>query len=780
MGFNLRKLALATALSATLGGPACSEKKPQSVWIVNPNIECPNGIAKTASYDAYGEIVLRCQQSTGSQITDVIQSTSDTTPTPPETHSSSDSSLDSTTAPEDSTDTISDTTITIESAPETNLSPLPEIISNYQKILGPGHHQLGFYYIDFSTFRIFGPYTPDSWDNPDSTAIDKYHDKNRLALQDQHDEITVDTKADFPVPIVIGHRDYKYEDIIQKRNRPHQGTTLYQFVQKTLNESYATSSLATTFSPEDSEYFKNLILKGLIAVESGWRTDATSPNGATGLLQIMPDSQKLLEQKGYIEKNLNLRNPQNAVKIALSLFKYHIDYIKEKVGADHFIFKPENARTIFIPLLITSYNQGQGRMLNIVQYLDNLNAKAKIPSHLYQDKDNSILNEETIIWLFSRYFNTQNNPSEIENLDATDTNFATQNRAMKDHGMQYFLKILALSSLSETNINSIFEQLTTATPGLAQFPNIKVPNNAKIEQFIKNHPSQNQKAILDKVRRDKEMFEQMRFTTTTGSASLGSIGTMEELIDYLDKNPDRFSWPEEEGMHYLAFDHGEIPQTARRVLRKSQLPTIQELYLNLNRILTEAGLPEDHFCVPIINSTVRSRVNNAGQPSASPTSFHLSLNAIDLNQYKFRVFRKTEDEWVYQDQKMSTAFLNALQQALYQHAQQGDIAVRFHGGHGHLVLFPSPLQTVAPASEQPQHIAIRIGHRRLIDALIDANIKIPGFDYTKTHDRKYKTQFARSQQYRLWIRALKKADSGNPHKTYRSGDTIKVDKSHRR
>ena len=123
--------------------------------------------------------------------------------------------------------------------------------------------------------------------------------------------------------------------------------------------------------PDTIEDELKMLLVGLAAQESQYNIHAKSPVGAKGLLQFMPET---WESFGYNQNETSSTSKQvlAAGKLFLEQYnyfernkKFELDYIKKNYfQGDEESFE----RYFYVPLMINSFNSGQGRMGKVMSW----------------------------------------------------------------------------------------------------------------------------------------------------------------------------------------------------------------------------------------------------------------------------------------------------------------------------------------------------------------------------------------------------------------------------
>ncbi len=325
--------------------------------------------------------------------------------------------------------------------PEAAGSPeyLGAILNVYSYALGPGHTTKGYYYIDLTdNFKPYGPF-PENADDQD------FHQHNREHIQQTSKSLNafVDEKHDQPVSLVFGLENHTFEQKFALSRAEYKDGTLLGKTAESFDWYFANSQLKNLLlATGNDQYFRDLVIYGLVAQESGWNRNIDSVSGAKGLFQAMDGTMDHLVQLGLLPEGMNPYNPEQATAFAVVLFDRHLEYLIRNVTNDNLLFKRENIKTLLIPLLLTSFNAGMGRLVNLAQYLIGLHEDGSIPEEFYIDRTIPTFNDNAIIHLLSRAYTLTGTTKLVEGT-AADTQFQENNRGFGKDGAQYFLKIFA-------------------------------------------------------------------------------------------------------------------------------------------------------------------------------------------------------------------------------------------------------------------------------------------------------------------------------------------------
>lgn len=328
---------------------------------------------------------------------------------------------------------------------------LERILRIYEFVLGPVSGS-GFYYIDLTDdhYSSFGPfYCPHGVDKGE------FHDRVRKGLIRRDSRVFVDTERDFPVPVAFGVKDQLFRRKYVRSEALHNGSKLRDLVADAFDRAYSSSKAQQFLARSGNDrYFRDLILYGLVAVESGWKTKQRTFVGkdkggrklfAKGLFQIMDESMQALVRRQYLREIVDPDDPEQAAQCGVALLDFHLDYLKEEVGGRSFLFRDENVKAVLIPLLLMSYNQGHGRLARMARYLTSKFEEGTIPSRYYHiDQQGPIFNEDVMLFLFSRAFSIiKTDKLDGALLSRTDEEFKSNNGGFGSDGAQYAFKVIA-------------------------------------------------------------------------------------------------------------------------------------------------------------------------------------------------------------------------------------------------------------------------------------------------------------------------------------------------
>lgn len=336
---------------------------------------------------------------------------------------------------------------------------LKKILEAYEYVLGPGRNKAEFYYIDIpNLFTPYGPF-PDEKDRSDRGA---FHDENRQKIAGKNPKCHVDTYRDLPVPAAVGIPSQRFERKYARANADYKGRPLIEQFGTYFDRHYDKSQLKKLLQKAGQErYFRDLVIYGLIGVESGWNPQMQTPAGrdgkghsiyAKGLAQAVDHTQRHMERKGSLQKGLNPFVPEDAAEYCVALLENNLRYLAEAVGKDSFLFQGQNVKSLLIPLLLTSYNQGHGRLVRMAQYFIQLHNSGTIPDNYYEasakpsyvDQVPSF-KSDTIVWFLARAFTVVRTGQAPKSPTWVDSQFRARNSGFGPDGAQYAFKVLALS-----------------------------------------------------------------------------------------------------------------------------------------------------------------------------------------------------------------------------------------------------------------------------------------------------------------------------------------------
>lgn len=117
-------------------------------------------------------------------------------------------------------------------------------------------------------------------------------------------------------------------------------------------------------------------LPALIAQESGFNNDAVSSVGATGALQIMPDTWQQYVDRGLVNQEADPTNFTEALPVTEAYFEDTFTYFTtefrselDSIKSDYFANDEEEfMRSFMAPLLINTYNVGMGNMGKVLAW----------------------------------------------------------------------------------------------------------------------------------------------------------------------------------------------------------------------------------------------------------------------------------------------------------------------------------------------------------------------------------------------------------------------------
>lgn len=340
------------------------------------------------------------------------------------------------------TKTPAPTTPKTPEAHETANSPeyLKKILKVYRYVLGPGHKTRGFFRIDIT--NNFKPYGPNPEDAPDA-SVPAFYGSKRYATFEQK----------------FNHSQQEYKD----------GTLLGKTA-AAFDLAFAKSKLKNLLKTTGSDqYFRDLVIYGLVSQESGWVTNVRSGAGATGLFQAMDYTIDHMVHTGKLSGRINPKDPEESATFAVALFDSNLEYLIDAVGPKSFLFKGENVKNVLVPLILTSFNAGRGRLERLSRYFTELHEAGSIPDEFYLNKNTPIFNDNAFLYLCSRGYTLTGTNRKVRRTRA-DLEFENNNGGFGPDGAQYALKIMATAQLfmRQLGIQSS-EPISPSTP-LNQIP----------------------------------------------------------------------------------------------------------------------------------------------------------------------------------------------------------------------------------------------------------------------------------------------------------------------
>lgn len=336
---------------------------------------------------------------------------------------------------------------------------LARILEVYAYVLGPGRTKGEFYYIDISDrFTPYGPFP----DDPNEPNRGGFHDENRRKIAARNPKVHVDTYRDLPVPAAAGVPSQRFERKLQRAKADYKGRPLIAQFGDYFDRHFETSRLQNLLQEAgQDQYFRDLVIYGLIGVESGYNPQMSTYAGrdargraiyAKGLAQAVDHTQRHMENKRKLRRGLDPFVPEHAAEYCVALFDNNLKYLMEAVGADSFLFRGENAKSLLIPLLFTSYNQGHGRLVRMAQYFTALHESGTIPEQYYLDQEPTFT-PDTAVWFFSRAFTLTKSGKTPKGFTTSDENFRRFNSGFGSDGAQYAFKAQALAQAMEAAID---------------------------------------------------------------------------------------------------------------------------------------------------------------------------------------------------------------------------------------------------------------------------------------------------------------------------------------
>ena len=109
------------------------------------------------------------------------------------------------------------------------------------------------------------------------------------------------------------------------------------------------------------------LMHAVITVESGYNPQAVSPKGATGLMQLMPDTARRYDVKNIFDPRENLQGGARYLRFLLDMFKNNLDLTLaaynagEKAVVQYGMNIPPFAETrAYVPSVLLHYERNRG------------------------------------------------------------------------------------------------------------------------------------------------------------------------------------------------------------------------------------------------------------------------------------------------------------------------------------------------------------------------------------------------------------------------------------